>query len=117
MTPSWKVPDFFDLGQVSWRFLEIQEKKSTKRIRKRPKKKTTVNLLSLESSLDDIIAKDREAKLRKMEISVRPKGKEIQKEIQRFNAVMQHPEFKANPLKAIRQHVQNTWEKKEGMAL
>jgi Ribosome biogenesis protein SLX9 len=52
-----------------------------------------------------------------MEISVRPKGKEIQKEIQRFNAVMEHPEFKANPLKAVRQHIQNTWEKKEGMAL
>jgi hypothetical protein len=38
-------------------------------------------------------------------------------EICRFKAVMQHPEFKANPLKAIRQHVENTWEKKEGMAL
>jgi hypothetical protein len=52
-----------------------------------------------------------------MEVGTRPKGKAIEKEIERFKAVMQHPEFKANPLKAIRQHVENTWEKKEGMAL
>lgn len=63
------------------------------------------------------MAQDRENRSRKMEISVRPKGKEIEKEIARFKAVMQHPEFKANPLKAIRQHVENTWERKEGMAL
>ena len=52
-----------------------------------------------------------------MEISVRPKGKAIEKEIERFKAVMQDPQFKANPLKAIRRHVENTWERKEGMAL
>jgi hypothetical protein len=34
-----------------------------------------------------------------------------------MKAVMGHQEFKVNPLKAIRQHVENTWEKKEGMAL
>ena len=76
-----------------------------------------MNLLSLNSSLADIITQDRENRSRKMEISVRPKGKEIEKEIVRFKAVMQHPEFKANPLKAIRQHVENTWERKEGMTL
>lgn len=75
-----------------------------------------MSLLSLNSSLEDIIAQDREVRLRKMEISIRPKGREIEKEIERFKAVVKHPEFKANPLKAIRQHVENTWEKKEGMA-
>jgi len=93
--------------------LEIHEKKSTKR--KRTKKNLNVNLISLGHSLDDIMAKEREIRSRKMEISVRPKGKAIEKEIERFKAVMKHPEFKANPLKAIRQHVENTWEKKEGM--
>jgi len=63
------------------------------------------------------MAKDKEIRSRKMEISVRPKGKAIEKEIERFKAVMQDPQFKANPLKAIRRHVENTWERKEGMAL
>lgn len=76
-----------------------------------------MSLLSLGETLDDIMAKDRELRSRKMEISVPPKGKEIEKEIERFKAVIKHPEFKANPLKAIRQHVENTWERKEGMAL
>jgi hypothetical protein len=94
--------------------LEIHDKKSTKRIRKRPKK-SIANLVSLESTLDDIIAEDRESRAKKIEISVRPKGKEVQKEIERFHAVMMHPQFKANPLKAIRTHVESTWDKKEGM--
>jgi Ribosome biogenesis protein SLX9 len=72
--------------------------------------------LSLGSSLDDIIAKDHDKKSREMEVSVRPKPKEIRQEIERFKAVMHHPEFKANPLKVIRLHVENTWEKKEGMS-
>jgi ABC-type glutathione transport system ATPase component len=76
-----------------------------------------VNLLSLESSLEDIISKDRENRSKRMEISVRPKGKEIKQEVERFKAVMQHPQFKTNPLKTIRQHFQNTWETKEGMKL
>jgi len=62
------------------------------------------------------MAEDQKAKSRKMEVGVRPKGKELQNEIERFKAVMEHPQFKANPLKAIRQHVENAWEKKEGMA-
>ena len=74
-------------------------------------KKLKVNLLSLGSSLEDIIAEDRKAKSRKVEVGVQPKGKALQNEIERFKAVMEHPEFKANPLKAIRQHVENTWEK------
>jgi len=93
---------------------KIHDKKSTKRIRKRPKK-SIANLVSLESTLDDIIAEDRESRAKKIEISVRPKGKEVQKEIERFQAVMMHPQFKANPLKAIRTHVESTWDKKEGM--
>jgi hypothetical protein len=52
-----------------------------------------------------------------MEISVKPKAKDVKKEIERMKAVMGHPQFKANPLKAIRQHLENTWERKEGMAL
>ena len=63
------------------------------------------------------MAQDREKRSRKMEISVKPKGKDVKKEIERMKAVMGHQEFKANPLKAIRQHVENTWEKKDGMAL
>jgi len=51
-----------------------------------------------------------------MEVGVRPKGQEIRNEIDRFKAVLEHPEFKANPLKTIRQYVENTWDKKEGMA-
>jgi Ribosome biogenesis protein SLX9 len=97
--------------------LEIHDKKSTKRPRKRQKKMTSLNLLSLESSLEDIMKKDQQLRSRKIEISIRPKGKAIQKEVERFKAVMQHPEFKVNPLKAIRQHVENTWERKEGMRL
>jgi hypothetical protein len=52
-----------------------------------------------------------------MEISVRPEGKEIKQEIEQFKAVMQHPQFKTNLLRIIQQHVQNTWEKKEGMII
>ena len=63
------------------------------------------------------MAQDREKRSRKMEISVKPKGKDVKKEIERMKAVMGHQEFKANPLKAIRQHVENTWEKKDGMAM
>jgi hypothetical protein len=63
------------------------------------------------------MAQDREKRSRKMEISVKPKAKDVKKEIERMKAVMGHQEFKVNPLKAIRQHVENTWEKKEGMAL
>ena len=63
------------------------------------------------------MAQDREKRSRKMEISVKPKPKDVKKEIERMKAVMGHQEFKANPLKAIRQHVENTWEKKDGMAL
>jgi Ribosome biogenesis protein SLX9 len=37
-------------------------------------------------------------------------------ELDRVKAVMQHPEFKRNPLKALQQHIANAWEKKEGMA-
>jgi hypothetical protein len=48
-----------------------------------------------------------------MEISVKP---DIKKEIERMKAVMGYQEFKANPLKAIREHVENTWDKKQGMA-
>jgi hypothetical protein len=94
--------------------LEIQDKKATKR-RKRPNK-LKVNLSSLSTSLADIMAEDRIKKTRKMEVGVRPKGKQLRNEIERFKAVMEHPEFKANPLKAIREHVENTWERKEGMA-
>ena len=60
---------------------------------------------------------DREQRSRKMEISVKPKAKDVKKEIERMKAVIAHEEFKANPLKAIRQHAENTWEKKEGMTL
>ena len=63
------------------------------------------------------MAQDREKRSRKMEISVKPKAKDVKKEIERMKAVMGHQEFKANPLKAIRQHVENTWEKKDGMAM
>lgn len=76
-----------------------------------------VNLASLETSLEDIMTQDREQRSRKMEISVKPKAKDVKKEIERMKAVMGHPQFKANPLKAIRQHLENTWERKEGMAL
>jgi hypothetical protein len=61
------------------------------------------------------MAQDRETRSKKMEIGVRPKGKQVEKEIARFKAVMEHPQFKENPLKAIRMHVENTWETKEGM--
>src|SRR5271170_1887882 len=44
--------------------LEIHENKSPKRIRKRPKK-SIVNLLSLESSLNDIMTQDRELRSQK----------------------------------------------------
>jgi len=94
--------------------LEIKDKKKTKR-RQRPKK-LKVNLSAIGASLDDIIAEDRKTKSRKMEVGVRPKGQEIRNEIDRFKAVLEHPEFKANPLKTIRQYVENTWDKKEGMA-
>jgi len=63
------------------------------------------------------MAEDQRSRLRKMEISTRPKEREIKAEIERFKAVMQHPQFKENPLKAIRQHVENFWERKEGMSL
>jgi len=63
------------------------------------------------------MAQDRERRSRKMEVSVKPKAKDVKAEIERMKAVMGHPEFKANPLKSIRQHVENTWERKEGMAL
>ena len=49
-----------------------------------------------------------------MEISVKPKPKVLKKEVERMKAVMGHPEFKVDPLKAIRQYVENTWERKEG---
>jgi len=95
--------------------LEIVDKTSTKR--KRPKKKKNIpNLLSLNSSLEDIISQDREEKSKKQEISTRLKGNAIKMELVRMKTVMEHPQFKVNPLKTIREHVQNTWEKKEGMA-
>jgi len=63
------------------------------------------------------MTEDRELRSRKMEISVKPKAKDVKREIERMKMVMGHREFKANPLKIIREHVENTWEKKEGMAL
>lgn len=98
--------------------LEIQDQTTPKRIRKkRPNKRANVNLLSLGDSLEEIMAEDKKARSRKMEISSRPKAAEVKAEIQRFKAVMQHPQFKENPLKAIRQHVENVWERKEGMSV
>jgi hypothetical protein len=66
--------------------------------------------------LEDIISKDKETRSKKQEISRPLKGNAIKMEVVRMKTVMEHPEFKVNPLKAMRQHVQNTWEKKEGMA-
>ena len=97
--------------------IEVQNKSLKKRVRKRPKKRTDVNLLSLELSLQEIMQKEKELRSKKMEVSVKPTGREIQREIARFKAVMHHPEFKANPLKVIREHVSNTWESKQGMIL
>jgi hypothetical protein len=37
-------------------------------------------------------------------------------EVVRMKNVMEHPEFKGSGLKAIREHILNTWERKEGMA-
>jgi hypothetical protein len=67
--------------------------------------------------LEEIMAEDKRARSQKMEISTQPKTKEIKAEIERFKAVMRHPQFKENPLKAIRQHVENVWERKEGMSI
>jgi len=52
-----------------------------------------------------------------MEISVKPKAKHVKKEIERRKVVIEHQEFRSNPLKAIRERVENIWEKKRGMAL
>ena len=76
-----------------------------------------MSLLSLGTSLDEIMAEDRKARARKVEVSRPPKRGELRAEMERFRAVMGHPQFKANPLKAIREHVGNVWERKEGMAL
>jgi Ribosome biogenesis protein SLX9 len=96
-------------------FSELHSKKK-KAIRKRPKKKLKVNLSSLGASLDDIISQDKEKRAKKLEVSAPPKGMELRTELERVKAVMQHPEFKKNPLKALQQHIANTWEKKEGMS-
>ncbi|CAG8766194.1 7173_t:CDS:2, partial [Cetraspora pellucida] len=39
----------------------------------------------------------------------------IKEEIQRFHKVIQHSAFKADPLSAVRQHVENTVEKKKSI--
>ncbi|CAG8759031.1 8162_t:CDS:2, partial [Dentiscutata erythropus] len=39
----------------------------------------------------------------------------MQEEIQRFHKVMQHSAFKADPLLTVKQHVENTVEKKESI--
>jgi hypothetical protein len=94
---------------------EINSKTSTKR--KRPKKQKPIpNLLSLNSSLVDIISQDKEARSKRQEISRPLKGNEIKMEVVRMKSVMEHPAFRGSGLKAIREHILNTWEKKEGMA-
>jgi ABC-type glutathione transport system ATPase component len=96
--------------------VEIHEQAPGKRIRKKRAKKP-VSLLSLGSTLDEIMAEDKRARARKAEVSRPLKTGELRAERERFRAVMEHPQFKANPLKTIREHVENVWERKEGMAL
>ena len=45
---------------------------------------------------------DREQRSRQMEISVKPKARDIKKEIERMKVAMGHQEYEANPLEAIR---------------
>jgi Ribosome biogenesis protein SLX9 len=96
--------------------VEIKEQAPGKRIRKKRAKKL-VSLLALGTSLDEIMAEDKKARARRVEVSRPPKRGELKAEKERFRAIMEHPQFKANPLKTIREHVENVWERKEGMTL
>jgi hypothetical protein len=63
------------------------------------------------------MAEEKRVRARKAEVSRPPKQGELKAEKERFKAIMEHPQFKANPLKTIREHVGNVWERKEGMAI
>jgi Ribosome biogenesis protein SLX9 len=86
-----------------------------RKIRKRTKKNLKVNLSALGNSLDEIMAEDKVVKQKKMEVGIKPKGKALKKEVERFKAIMEHPMYKASPMELIRQHVTNAWARKEGM--